>query len=47
VKKYGNPCRYFLHATHLRFAHPRTGEVLEFHSVLPRDLQILLDRMRS
>ena len=47
VKKYGNLGRYFLHATHLRFAHPRTSEVLEFHSVLPAELQNLLDHIRS
>ncbi|HEX8392904.1 MAG TPA: RluA family pseudouridine synthase [Longimicrobium sp.] len=30
--------RQFLHATELRFTHPRTGEPLTFHSPLPPDL---------
>jgi len=45
VKKHGKPGRYFLHATKLRFEHPRTGEVLEFHSALPPDLSSLLERI--
>jgi 23S rRNA pseudouridine1911/1915/1917 synthase len=47
VKKYGKPGRYFLHASALRFIHPRTGEVLEFHSALPSELSSLLERIGS
>lgn len=35
--------RLFLHARHLRFAHPETGEKVEFLSPLPSDLDIYLD----
>jgi 23S rRNA pseudouridine1911/1915/1917 synthase len=37
--------RPFLHARRLRFAHPGTGEQIEFHSPLADDLQALLDTM--
>jgi len=47
VKKYGKPGRYFLHAAELKFAHPRTGEVLAFRSPLPEDLSTLLERIRK
>jgi 23S rRNA pseudouridine1911/1915/1917 synthase len=47
VKKYGRPGRYFLHAAELRFAHPRTGDILKFHSPLPEDLATLLERLRK
>jgi 23S rRNA pseudouridine1911/1915/1917 synthase len=36
--------RPFLHAAHLAFDHPVTGERLEFESPLPADLQAVLDR---
>jgi len=39
--------RQFLHASRLAFAHPRTGELLEFRSELPRDLSEALDRARG
>jgi 23S rRNA pseudouridine1911/1915/1917 synthase len=45
-KKYGPLNRYFLHATRLRFHHPKTGSELEFHSELPLELQNLLGRLR-
>jgi 23S rRNA pseudouridine1911/1915/1917 synthase len=35
--------RHFLHATHLAFAHPITGEKCSFDSCLPGDLADLLD----
>ena len=38
--------RHFLHAHHLAFAHPITGEPLEFRSPLPPDLQDALEAMR-
>lgn len=38
--------RPFLHAAHLAFRHPRTGEGLAFDSALPADLQAVLDRLR-
>ena len=47
VKKYGKPGRYFLHAAELKFAHPRTGETLKFRSLLPADLENLLERIRK
>jgi 23S rRNA pseudouridine1911/1915/1917 synthase len=45
VKKYGKPGRYFLHAAELKFAHPRTGEVLHFESPLPAELNALMERI--
>jgi len=47
AKKYGPPGRYFLHAADLRFAHPKTGEVMAFHSPLPEGLENLLGRLRK
>ncbi|HLH32470.1 MAG TPA: RluA family pseudouridine synthase [Terriglobia bacterium] len=47
VKKYGPMNRYFLHAADLRFNHPTTGAPLEFHSPLPRELQSLLESIKS
>lgn len=38
--------RQFLHAAELRFAHPRTGEPLEFHSPLPIDLERIAEWAR-
>ena len=38
--------RFFLHAEHLGFTHPRTGEALHFESALPADLESVLDRLR-
>jgi len=46
TKKYGKPARHFLHAAELKFAHPRTGEVLQFRSPLPPDLDQMLQRLR-
>ena len=39
--------RQFLHASRLRFRHPRTEEELEFTSGLPEDLRVALDRARK
>lgn len=47
VKKYGKPGRYFLHAADLKFAHPRTGEVLHCESPLPEELSALLERIET
>jgi 23S rRNA-/tRNA-specific pseudouridylate synthase len=47
VKKYGKPGRYFLHAAELKFAHPRTREVLHFRSPLPEELSSLLERLQK
>jgi 23S rRNA pseudouridine1911/1915/1917 synthase len=47
TKKFGPFDRYFLHAASLRFNHPTTGEVLEFHSALPPELQKLLQSIKS
>jgi 23S rRNA pseudouridine1911/1915/1917 synthase len=49
---YGGPLRYglerqFLHSSRLEFTHPRTGEQLEFASVLPNDLQSALEAART
>jgi 23S rRNA pseudouridine1911/1915/1917 synthase len=38
--------RQFLHASRLAFAHPRTGERMEFASELPEDLAAALERAR-
>ena len=37
--------RFFLHATHLAFDHPTTGEHLAFDSPLPADLQAVLEAL--
>jgi 23S rRNA pseudouridine1911/1915/1917 synthase len=39
--------RVFLHAAHLRFAHPRTGRPVEHDSPLPDDLAAVLDEVRA
>lgn len=39
--------RPFLHAAHLGFEHPATGEVLTFDSSLPADLAETLERLRA
>jgi 23S rRNA pseudouridine1911/1915/1917 synthase len=39
--------RHFLHAAHLCFDHPRTGERLCFDSPLPAGLQNILDKLRG
>jgi 23S rRNA pseudouridine1911/1915/1917 synthase len=47
VKKFGPPGRYFLHASKLKFTHPKTGVELEFESRLPSELTSLLERIRG
>jgi len=37
--------RHFLHASQLRFTHPRTGEILEIEDQLPADLQHVLAKL--
>jgi 23S rRNA pseudouridine1911/1915/1917 synthase len=48
---YGKPsplvARQFLHARRIVFAHPRTGERVEFEAPLPRDLEDALRKARS
>ena len=39
--------RHFLHAHHLAFRHPSSGEELEFRSGLPQDLAAVLDGLRA
>jgi 23S rRNA pseudouridine1911/1915/1917 synthase len=39
--------RQFLHASRLAFAHPESGERLEFTSPLPDDLEAALERARA
>ena len=39
--------RQFLHAHHLSFTHPSSGELLEFRTELPEDLAAVLDGYRS
>jgi 23S rRNA pseudouridine1911/1915/1917 synthase len=39
--------RQFLHADHLAFTHPVTGEALDLRSPLPAELQAALDRARG
>lgn len=38
--------RHFLHAQHIRFRHPQTGQFVEFHADLPHDLSSLLAHLR-
>ena len=48
---YGKPSdmldRHFLHAHHLKFEHPVTGEEMEFRSSLPQDLASVVDLLRN
>jgi len=49
---YGGPARYglerqFLHSSRLAFAHPRTGEAMEFEAPLPDDLAAALAQARA
>ena len=39
--------RHFLHAPHIRFRHPQTGQIVEFHADLPPELADLLSRLRA
>jgi len=39
--------RQALHATRLGFAHPRTGEWLQFTSAMPPDMALLLATLRQ
>ena len=39
--------RHFLHAAHLEFDHPTSGERVHFHSPLPRDLRCLLGELSA
>ena len=39
--------RHFLHANHLGFQHPATGEAVEFRSNLPEDLALALERLKA
>ena len=47
IKNFGDLPRYFLHAADLKFEHPITGKVMEFHSALPSQLQNLLSSIKS
>lgn len=38
--------RHFLHAHHLGFRHPSTGEEIEFRSALPAELALVVDGLR-
>ena len=48
---YGRPQdeidRHFLHAHHLGFKHPASGEPVEFRSELPADLAGVVERLRD
>ena len=39
--------RQFLHAKVLGFAHPSNGKLMEFSSKLPRNLEIILKKLRK
>lgn len=39
--------RLFLHAIHLQFDHPKTGERMEFESRLPHDMFAILQKLRK
>lgn len=50
--RYGHPGRHglarqFLHSRRLAFTHPASGEVVEFRSALPDDLEAALQRARG
>jgi 23S rRNA pseudouridine1911/1915/1917 synthase len=47
INRFGRFDRYFLHAGSLRLNHPMTGELMEFHSPLPSELQKLLESIKS
>jgi 23S rRNA pseudouridine1911/1915/1917 synthase len=47
INRFGRFDRYFLHSVSLRLNHPMTGELLEFHSPLPSELQKLLESIKS
>lgn len=42
-----NLSRQFLHAHHLLFSHPMTGEMMDFYDPLPPDLQSVLGKLRG
>jgi 23S rRNA pseudouridine1911/1915/1917 synthase len=50
-REYGKPLdgldRQFLHAEHLAFTHPVTGEPIDLRSPLPGDLEAALARLRA
>ncbi|MCJ7645886.1 pseudouridine synthase [bacterium] len=39
--------RLFLHAAYLAFAHPKTGKRIELKSPLPKDLEKVLEKIKS
>ena len=39
--------RQFLHAKTLGFIHPKSGKYLEFSSILPQELEIILKMLRN
>ncbi len=39
--------RQFLHAKSIGFVHPRTGQELEFTSKLPKDLELVLKKLKN
>ena len=39
--------RQFLHAKSIGFVHPRTGHKLEFTSKLPKDLELVLKKLKN
>ena len=39
--------RHFLHAKTLGFTHPKSGEELEFSTILPQDLENILKMLRN
>ena len=48
---YGRPSpllhRHFLHAHHLGFQHPSSGEAIEFRCALPEDLASVVEQVRA
>jgi len=39
--------RQFLHSKSVRFVHPKTGQELEFNSNLPKDLEIVVKKLKN
>ena len=47
IRKLGTENRQFLHASHLSFTHPLSGEKLSFESTLPTDLNEILTKWQK
>ena len=39
--------RHALHAQHLSFNHPESGEIVNFTAELPNDMQIMIEHLET